>query len=47
MMMAIMMRMVMIAMKMVMVTMFLFSDVPVLQSLVKMRLLLVIVRIGR
>ena len=47
MMMAIMMRMVMIAMKMVMVTMFLFSDVPLLQSLVKMRLLLVIVRIGR
>ena len=47
MMMAIMVRMVMIAMKMVMVTMFLFSDVPLLQSLVKMRLLLVIVRIGR
>ena len=40
-------RMVMIAMKMVMVTMFLFSDVPLLQSLVRMRLLLVIVRIGR
>ena len=47
MMMAIMTRMVMIAMKMVMVTMFLFSDVPLLQSLVKMRLLLVIVGIGR
>ena len=47
MMMAIMMRMVMIAMKMVMVTMVPFSNVSVLQSLGRMRLLLVIVRIGR
>ena len=47
MMMAIMVRMVMIAMKMVMVTMVPFSNVSVLQSLVRMRLLLVIVRIGK
>ena len=47
MMMAIMMRMVMIAMKMVMVTMVRFSDISVLHLLVRMRLLLVIVRIGR
>ena len=47
MMMAIMVRMVMIAMKMVMVTMVLFLDVSALQSLVRMKLLLVIVRIVR